>query len=65
MIVVADTSPLNYLIQVECDTLLPRLYHRIVVPAGVLQELRHPAEARYQWERRKQMSCDPAWAIRR
>lgn len=39
MIVVADTSPLNYLIQIECDYLLPRLYQRILVPPAVLEEL--------------------------
>jgi predicted nucleic acid-binding protein len=47
MIVVADTSPLNYLIQIDCDHLLPRLYGRIVVPSGVMRELGHvgaPAE---------------------
>jgi len=43
MIVVADTSPLNYLIQIDCDNLLPQLYHRILVPFGVIQELHHPA----------------------
>jgi hypothetical protein len=26
MIVIADTSPLNYLIQIDCDSLLPKLY---------------------------------------
>jgi predicted nucleic acid-binding protein len=43
MIVVADTAPLNYLIQIECDSLLPSLYGRIVVPAGVVEELSHAA----------------------
>jgi predicted nucleic acid-binding protein len=42
MIVVADTAPLNYLIQIECDALLFHLYKRIIAPAGVMQELRHP-----------------------
>jgi predicted nucleic acid-binding protein len=49
MIVVADTSPLNYLIQIDCDELLPQLYERIVVPSGVMEELGHadaPAEVR-------------------
>jgi predicted nucleic acid-binding protein len=41
MIVVADTSPLNYLIQIDCDSLLPQLYGRIVVPSGVMQEMGH------------------------
>jgi predicted nucleic acid-binding protein len=42
MIVVADTSPLNYLIQIDCENLLPRIYGRIVVPPGVMRELGHP-----------------------
>ena len=42
MIVVADTSPLNYLIQIGCDDLLPQLYGRIIVPPAVMQELGDP-----------------------
>lgn len=58
MIVVADTSPLNYLIQLECDSLLPQLYRRVVVPSGVMQEMRHPGAppAVHVW-----MSHVPAW----
>jgi predicted nucleic acid-binding protein len=41
MIVVADTSPLNYLIQIGCDNLLPQLYRNIMIPNGVFEELRH------------------------
>ena len=41
MIVVADTSPLNYLIQIECVDLLRLLYDRVVVPHGVIRELSH------------------------
>lgn len=41
MIVVADTSPLNYLIQLGFDNLLPQLYGHIVVPSAVMQELSH------------------------
>ena len=41
MIVVADTSPLNYLVQIDCQDLLPRLFGRILVPAAVMQELIH------------------------
>jgi predicted nucleic acid-binding protein len=43
MIVVADTSPLNYLIQVGCESLLPALYRRVLIPATVLEELGDPA----------------------
>jgi predicted nucleic acid-binding protein len=38
-IVVADTSPLNYLVQISCDFLLPSLYRRVIVPPSVLSEL--------------------------
>ncbi|HMD08271.1 MAG TPA: hypothetical protein VKH63_12095 [Candidatus Acidoferrum sp.] len=42
MIVVADTSPLNYLLQINCESTLPALYERIIVPSAVLAELAHP-----------------------
>ncbi|MHB8890235.1 MAG: DUF3368 domain-containing protein [Acidobacteriaceae bacterium] len=42
MIVIADTSPLNYLIQIDCDSLLPRLYTHVQVPVAVMEELNHP-----------------------
>src|SRR6266852_4521106 len=42
MIVVADASPLNYLIQIESDNLLHELFGRVLVPAAVMEELRHP-----------------------
>jgi predicted nucleic acid-binding protein len=42
MIVVADASPLNYLIQIECDGVLQKLYGRVLVPAAVIEELCHP-----------------------
>ena len=38
-VVVADTSPLNYLILIEAIDLLLRLYERIIIPTGVLAEL--------------------------
>jgi predicted nucleic acid-binding protein len=42
MIVVADASPLNYLIQISCDSLIRELYGRVLVPASVIEELGHP-----------------------
>ena len=39
MIVVADTSPLNYLIQIGHVDVLQALYRRVVVPPEVLSEL--------------------------
>jgi predicted nucleic acid-binding protein len=45
IVVVADTSPLNYLIQINCDHVLPALYKRVLVPSAVVEELRHPRAA--------------------
>jgi len=39
MLVVADTSPLNYLILIDLIDLLPRLYGEIAVPQAVMHEL--------------------------
>ena len=39
MIVVADTSPLRYLILIEHVHVLPALYGRVVVPPAVIAEL--------------------------
>lgn len=42
MVVVADTSPINYLILIGQIDLLARLYTRILIPPAVLAELKHP-----------------------
>src|SRR5919197_5086463 len=39
MLVVADTSALNYLLLIHQETLLPVLYERVVIPPAVYQEL--------------------------
>lgn len=39
MIVVADTSPISYLILIEQIELLPHFYGRIIIPPAVLHEL--------------------------
>lgn len=41
MIVVADASPLNYLIQIESVNVLHALFGRVLVPVAVMEELRH------------------------
>ena len=41
MIIVADTSPLCYLILIEEINLLPRLFGKIYIPQAVAQELEH------------------------
>ena len=43
MIVVADTSPINYLILIELQDLLPKLFGRILIPKAVHRELRSAA----------------------
>lgn len=42
MIVIADTSPLNYLVLIGEVGILERLYHRVVIPEAVWRELQHP-----------------------
>jgi predicted nucleic acid-binding protein len=42
MVVVADTSPVNYLVLIGQIEILPRLYTRILIPPAVLDELKHP-----------------------
>jgi predicted nucleic acid-binding protein len=59
MIVVADTSPLNYLIQLEQESLLAAIYKRVIIPRAVITELKHPAAPGvvHQW-----LLQIPAWA---
>ena len=40
MIVIADTTPLNYLVLIGESELLPTLYGGVVIPTAVLMELR-------------------------
>lgn len=42
MVVVADTSPINYLVLIGQIDLLTGLYARILIPPAVLAELKHP-----------------------
>jgi predicted nucleic acid-binding protein len=38
-IVIADTSPINYLVLIGEIEILPRLYHRVIIPQEVFSEL--------------------------
>lgn len=38
-VVVADTSPINYLVLIDCIDVLRRLYARVLIPEEVLNEL--------------------------
>jgi len=42
MIVVADTSPLNYLVRIGHISVLPSLYGQVLLPTEVVKELRDP-----------------------
>lgn len=41
-IVVSDTTPLNYLILIECVEVIPQLFGKLLIPPAVVSELRHP-----------------------
>jgi predicted nucleic acid-binding protein len=62
MLVVADTSPINYLILIQHERLLPTLYTQVLVPPAVLRELEDPEtpEAVRTW-----VAHPPAWFARR
>src|SRR6202035_4714806 len=59
MIVVADTSPLNYLILIDEVSLLAALFGRVLLPTAVAQELSQPNAP---IKGREWMSKMPAWA---
>lgn len=40
--IVADTTPLNYLVLIDAVALLPRLYGRVLIPPAVHRELSDP-----------------------
>lgn len=42
MVVVADTTPLNYLVLIQHQDLLPRLFGRVLIPPAVPAELHDP-----------------------
>ena len=51
MLVIADTSPLDYLILIDALEFLPRLYLQVILPRGAWLELQHadaPAPVK-QW----------------
>jgi predicted nucleic acid-binding protein len=58
VLVIADTSPLNYLILIDGADLLPRLYGRVILPVAACEELQHPDApvAVGQWARQL-----PSW----
>ncbi|MEA5511831.1 hypothetical protein VB715_18830 [Crocosphaera sp. UHCC 0190] len=43
MIIISDTSPLCYLILIDCIEVLPVLYKKVIIPQAVYQELQAEA----------------------
>ena len=58
MIVVADTSPINYLVLIEEIDVLAKMYGRIVIPPAVRDELLRPSAPATV---RAWMSQSPTW----
>lgn len=58
MLVVADSSPLHYLVLIEAIEVLPALYRRVIAPPIVMEELAHPhtPHAVRRW-----ITQPPAW----
>jgi predicted nucleic acid-binding protein len=58
VIVIADASPLNYLVLIDCINVLPRLYGPVIVPQAVLDELR---DAKAPPAVKRWVASAPAW----
>lgn len=58
MKVVADASPLNYLVLINAEHVLPKLFGEVLVPAAVIQELTH---VRTPTKVREWASAPPTW----
>ena len=58
MLVVSDTSPINHLVLMQQETLLPILYERVVIPPAVHEELQRSQtpEGVRQW-----IAHPPVW----
>lgn len=41
-LVVSDNSPLNLLVRIGCEGILPSLFNRVVIPPEVVSEMTHP-----------------------
>lgn len=56
MIVVSNTSPLNYLVLIDAQNVLPALYGRVLIPSEVSDELRDAPPKVRQW-----LNSAPEW----
>lgn len=60
MTVVADTSPLNYLVLIDTIDVLPQLFGRVLIPEAVALELQRP---RTPPEVAAWLTAQPAWLV--
>lgn len=58
MQVISDTSPISYLVLIEEDHILPRLFGTITIPEVVEKELAHPKSPQ---RLRSWMTKSPTW----
>ncbi len=58
MIVISDTTPINYLVLIKEIELLPRLFGRVIIPPAVLTELQQPGSPE---EVRAWLAAMPEW----
>jgi predicted nucleic acid-binding protein len=58
MLVVADTSPIHYLMLIQHDAILPALYEQVVIPPAVLIDIQ---QSRTLDTVRAWMARPPAW----
>lgn len=49
MIIISDASPLNYLVLIDAQNVLPRLYGRVLIPSEVWDELQAAPPKVRQW----------------
>jgi predicted nucleic acid-binding protein len=58
MTAVSDTSPINYLVLIELQDLLPALFEHVLIPGAVRRELQSPQAPQ---EIRRWMASGPSW----
>jgi predicted nucleic acid-binding protein len=58
MKVVTDASPLNYLVLINAEHVMPKLFGEVLVPAAVIEELSH---VRAPMKVREWVSTPPTW----
>ena len=58
MIVIADATPLNYLVLIGHSDVLPRLFDQVLIPSAVMNELTRPRTPEIV---RAWIAAPPAW----